>query len=279
MKRQAWIALAALAGLGAASPALAEWDNIGSIDVSYGADHDKASPDFGGPVERLQLTARGGDVQCSAIRATYGNGGGGQLFAGMLREGQPRQIDLPGKAQTVRRLDFVCRSFSHGGAKIQMDADVGQYRAQWRASPAWNQTWSRVFHWTDAGGNPNANPNPNSGWNAGNANNNANNWVLIGNAKFDGPNDRDGGSTGWAGRGITALGFKATNGDAICGPVTVRYTNDVKRSYPLNNGQPLSRDRVYQIDMPGDRKNVAGVALRCRALGNYSVTVNIYGNK
>ncbi len=267
MKRFGLLALAAVAGMGVASPAFAAWDSIGSIHVDYGNDRDTASPDFGGPVERLQLTATGGDVQCRTVRADYANGTSSQLFTGMLKQNQPRTLDVPGRAVTIRRLDFACRSFSQGGANIRMDADIGQYRAQWRASPQWASNWSRVFHWTDNTMMP---PPPPMAMNS---------WVQIGTAQFAGMSDRDGGAAGWGGRRVTALGFKAVNGDAVCGRVNVRFANGNARVFMLNNNQPMQRDRMYTIDLPGSYNSVQNLALRCHALGQGSVSINIYGNK
>ena len=118
-------------------------------------------------------------------------------------------------------------------------------------------------------------PNAGGGWNAANPND----WVLVGSARFEGLNDRDSGATGWAGRGVTALGFKAVDGDAVCAQANVRFANNTMRQYPINNRQPMTRDRLYQIDMPGDRQTVTAGGLRCHALGKYSVTINMYGNK
>jgi hypothetical protein len=267
MKRFGLLALAALAGAGVASPAFADWDNIGTIAVSYGMDHDTASPDFGGPVQSLRFTAVGGDVQCRTIRATYSNGTSSDLLNGLLRQGQARSADMPGAGRAIRRLDFVCHAFSHSGATIRMDADIGQYRAQWRASPEWSRTWSRFLHWAD------------NNMGAVSAGMSANNWVLIGSAQFNGTSDRDGGAAGQAGRGITELGFKPANGDAVCSRVNVRLASGALRPYKLNDGQPMQRDRMYKLDLPGDVRNVANVMMRCHALGKNAVTINVYGNK
>jgi hypothetical protein len=268
MKRLSLIALAAVAGMGVASPAFAAWDNIGSIHVDYGNDRDTASPDFGGPVERLQFTATGGDVQCRTIRADYANGTSSQLYTGMLREGQSRGVDVPGRAVTIRRLDFACRSFSHGGANIRMDADIGQYRQQWRSSPQWAATWSRILHWTD-----NTMPPPPPPMMSDNS------WVQIGTAKFDGMFDRDGGAAGWGGRAITELGFKPADGDAVCGRVNVRFANGNTRTFMLNDNRPMQRGRMYRIDLPGTYNSVQSLNMRCHAMGKYAVSIQIFGNK
>jgi hypothetical protein len=262
MIRTGLFALAALAGLGAASPALADWDNIGSIDVSYGNDRDTASPDFGGPVERLRFTARGGDVQCRTIRAAYGNGQSSEVFAGSLRQGQARAVDMPGSARTVTRVTFTCHAVGRGGAKLQMEADVGRYQAQWRASPSWASMWSRTMHWQNSA-----------------PSNSADSWVQIGAVHFNGGTDTDGTAAGWAGRNITTIAFKPVNGDAVCLPASVRFGNGMTQSVSINGGQRLRAGTAYKIDLPGNKADVSSVAMRCHPVGQGSVTINILGNK
>ena len=266
MTRVKMLALAGTTAIGAmiglASPALADWDNIGNIDVNYGTDRDSTSPDFGGPVERLRLTATGGDVQCSSIRADYANGGSSKLFSGTLHQGDSRNVDVPG-TRAIRRLDFTCHASSRHGAQIHMEADVGRYRDQWRASPEWARTWNKFMHWADVSVKRMTQDN----------------WVLIGSAQFEGRDDRDGGVAGWGGRSISEIGFKPTNGDAVCQSVNVRFGNNVSKSYSINGGQPMSQDHTYTLDLPGDRRNVTNLSMRCHALGQRGVTINIYGNK
>ncbi|MGH6872169.1 MAG: hypothetical protein ACREHE_11745 [Rhizomicrobium sp.] len=263
-RRITMMALATAAAIGVSGPAFADWDNIGSVHVDYGADRDTRSPDFGGPVARLSFTASGGDVQCRYIRAEYANGSASQLFAGVLHQGQARNVDVPGAQRTIKRLDFLCRSSSRRGSDIRMQADIGQYRAQWRASPEWARTWSKFMNWAD---------------NSFGRMTGADNWAFIGSANFRGRDDHDGTVAGWGGRNVTEIGFKPMNGDAVCDRVTVRFGNGVTRPYSVNNGAPMSRDHVYRIDLPGNTRNVTNLALRCHALGQYNVTINIYGNK
>ena len=149
MKRSRVAALAAVFCCGFAASAFADWARLGSVDVSYGADHDTAYTHFGGGIDRLQLDARNGDVVCRTVRATFASGMTREIFSGPLRMGQPKNIDLPGDSVHVRRLDFTCRGFSRGATGININADITTYRDEWRRSPDWNRTWSRMFHWDD----------------------------------------------------------------------------------------------------------------------------------
>ena len=50
----------------------------------------------------------------------------------------------------IRRIDFNCRSLERREpARVDIAADIGQYRADWRRSPDWDRMWSRMFNWGD----------------------------------------------------------------------------------------------------------------------------------
>jgi hypothetical protein len=144
------VILAALA-VGTAVPAFAAWDRIGSVDFSRRDTHGVQYGNFGGPVEALGLRARGSDLHCNAVTATFGNGHSQQVFRGELPEGREVKLDLPGGERRVDRLDFDCQPIDarNGSVAVSADvvADVGQYRDDWRKSPDWERTWSKVFDW------------------------------------------------------------------------------------------------------------------------------------
>jgi hypothetical protein len=147
MKRRVILPIAAVLIAGAVSPALAAWDRIGSVDFSRRDTHDAQYGNFGGSVEALALQARGSDLRCDSVTATFGNGRTRQVFRGNLPEGQNVTIDLPGRERRLSRLDFDCRPTERGRASVEIVADVGQYRDEWRRSPDWQRTWSRMFNW------------------------------------------------------------------------------------------------------------------------------------
>ena len=69
-----------------AMPAWAKWDEVGHVDVHRQGERFTRDIPLGGPVDRLQLTATGGDVLCRHVRATFGNGRSREVFHGTLRE-------------------------------------------------------------------------------------------------------------------------------------------------------------------------------------------------
>jgi hypothetical protein len=141
------LVLATVLSVGTAVPALAAWDRIGSVDFSRRDNHDTQYGNFGGSVEALALQARGADVTCRRVTATFGNGHPVEIFRGELRRGQNVSVDLPGRDRLIRRLDFDCAPNRGRTASVDIQADIGRYQAEWRRSPDWDRVWSRMFHW------------------------------------------------------------------------------------------------------------------------------------
>src|SRR5262249_4075524 len=110
----------------AASPALADFVRLGSVDVGYRMDRDTSWSRFGGHMEGLRFVAGGSDILCRNVVVTYGNGDRQNVFRGMLSERQPVDIDVRGGARRVSRIDFTCRSDRFRGGKIYVAADVGR---------------------------------------------------------------------------------------------------------------------------------------------------------
>jgi hypothetical protein len=149
MKRSAVILAAVVTA--SAVPAFAAWDRIGSVDFSTRDTRDVQYGDFGGPVEALGLRARGSAIHCDSVTATFGNGRTREVFRGELPVGREVTLDLPGGERRVERLDFECEPLDRNTGSVAISADVvaeiGQYRDDWRKSPDWEKTWSRIFDW------------------------------------------------------------------------------------------------------------------------------------
>src|SRR5882672_95379 len=147
MKTTRLVALAAVLCAGVALPASAAWDRIGSLQFSPRNDHETTYGNFGGRVESLSLRARNLPVACDDVTATFGNGMTRSVFHGVLDPRRDVTIDLPGQSRLVRRLDFNCRALAPRPAMVDISADVGRYRAEWRRSPDWDRMWARMFNW------------------------------------------------------------------------------------------------------------------------------------
>jgi len=257
MKRSRILALAAVASIGFAAPALADFVKLGTVDVGYRTDRDTKWARFGGAMEGLRLEADRSDVKCRSIVAHFADGSSQNVFSGQLVDNRPVVVDVRGGARRVRDVSFTCRSDERNGAKIYIEAEVGRYQDEWRRSPDWMLLWSRLFNWT--------NPGNNNG-------NDANYWVSLGRQTFQGRGDTDSTFTGWTGRSVEKIGLKAMNDDARCSRVRVNFGNG--SSTTLNVGR-LDQGRLQSFDLPGNNRNVKSLDMRCRGLNKFNVTIEI----
>lgn len=263
------VAVAALS-CGLTVPALAaDWVRIGSVDVSHGVDRDTAYTRFGGGVDRLRLDVRDSDVQCRSVRATFANGSSREIFKGWLRAGRSVAIEMPGERARVRKLDFTCRASARRGATISISAEVNSYRDEWRRSPDWERSWSRLFNWGPAVAPP---PHGQMGWND-------RDWVSIAMQSFEGRGDREVAVAGWRGRSVDRIALRPLNGDARCSRVTVRFNNGQARDLNVNRGMRLAQGRAQTFDLPGRDRNVRDVLLQCSPQNGRSVRIEVLARK
>jgi hypothetical protein len=239
---------------GAATPALAAWDNIGSVSVSRWNDRDVRNFDLGGPVDRLSLRAEDSDIDCRAVSATFGNGRTRRVFSGRLYRNRATEVDLPGDNRDIRRLAFRC-SANRSGGTIRIAADIGSHRGEWQRNPDFNRMWARVFNWGSAA---------------------ANNWRYAGQVSFEGRHDRESAFTGWRGRNVDSIALKPLNANARCSRVSAVFGNGRARDLNVDNGDRMRRGMFYKIDLPGDRRNLTSLNLFCRATDARRVTIQIY---
>jgi hypothetical protein len=123
MRRSSTLIVAALLASGVAIPAFAALEPVGSVDFSMRDTHDSQPVNVTG--DALTLTARGSDVMCDSVMATFGNGRTREVFRGNLPRGQSVTIDLPGRQRMVERLDFNCRPTERYRARVDVAADTG----------------------------------------------------------------------------------------------------------------------------------------------------------
>ena len=126
MRRSAAFLFAGLLASGAAIPAFAAWDPVGTVDFSVRDTHDAKLGNFKGYA--VGLTARNSDVMCERVTATFGNGRRSEIFHGQLPRGETVTIDLPGYQQSVDRVDFDCRPTEGWRARVDIAADIGRLR-------------------------------------------------------------------------------------------------------------------------------------------------------
>jgi len=254
------MSLAVSASLFSIQPAQAAWDRIGHVDIDQRRDRDRLQFNFGGPVEALQLRAEGSDIRCRSIRSTFANGRTREVFSGTLRRGRSINIDLPGNARAIRRLDFDCRSQARN-ARIYIAAEVGGYRDEWRRNPDWDRVWSRIF----GGWGPVAHPQrPHQS-----------RWEVLGMKRFEGRRDTESLFTGWRGHDVRRIALKPLDANARCTRVSVAFANGRTRALAINGGDRLRRGAMSVIDLPGNERNIRALSLSCRAENARQVTIQI----
>jgi len=264
------MALAAVLCAGAAVPAFAAWDRIGSVDFSYRNTTDVQYGNFGGRVEALSLRARSGDVMCRDVTAIFGNGESRSVFQGFLPRGRDVTLDLPGQSRMIRRLEFNCRSTDRDGARVDIAADVGRYQAEWRRSPDWDRMWSRMFHWEDRD-----NRYGNDRYVTGQLDTSG--WITLGSERFDGRGDREVAFAGLNGRDVDSIGVRPVNDDARCTTLRVHYANGGFTDIHPNG--VLREDRITALDLPGDRRDVTRIGMQCEAEHGGSVTMQVLASR
>ncbi|MBI1179917.1 MAG: hypothetical protein GC201_05115 [Alphaproteobacteria bacterium] len=290
MNRYGLVASAVVLSAGVSVPAMAAWNTIGSVNFDRHGDHERNYTDFGGPVERIELSARGEDVQCRRVTATFGNGHHRRIFNGTIRRGRPVSVDLPGNERHVRRLDFGCRSLGRHEARINIGVDAGQFFESWMRNPRWapifgsrerghehgRQAWNRDHH------------HGRQAWNRGHdrwdhrnrrGRNDQQGWVTLSRERFQGRHDREAIATGWRGRSVDRLAFRALDDDARCGRVRATFGNGHSRNLNTSDLHHMRQGKFYRVDLPGRERHVTRIHMVCHAVGDRDVTIQVYARK
>ncbi|HYM18031.1 MAG TPA: hypothetical protein VEU06_05660 [Micropepsaceae bacterium] len=275
MTRPRLAVLAAVFFSSVAVPALAAWDHLGSVNFTV-RDRDQSFGPLGGSVEALNLMARDSDVVCRDVTATLGNGQTRTVYQGVLPRGREVMIDLPGGERFVRRLDFNCRSESVRGSEVDIAADIGRFRAEWRRSPDWDRVWSRMFNWTDedrrfsendrfGGDRYIAGPVDTAG------------WINLGSRSFEGAFDREV-AFNFERRDVGSIGLRPINDDARCDSITTTFSNGGSRTFRFNPRDVLPEGQIHTIDIPG-REDIARIDMACHAEHGREVTIQVLASR
>lgn len=273
MKRAAFLMTAAVMAIGVAVPALADYVRLGSVDVGYRADLDTAYTRFGGRMEGLRFIAGRSDIYCRSIVVRFADGDTQKVFSGRLDERQAVYADLRGGMRRVDSIRFLCRSDEFRGGKIFIEGDVGRYRDDWRRDRDWDRTWSGLF----GGGDGDRRGDHRGDWNGRGGDWNRGDWVSLGTQTFQGGDDRAMTAAGWAGRRIDRIALRPIEGDVRCNRVDAHFEDGY--SARLDKNRVLQQGQMNVYDLPGYKRNVTELYLRCHAIGDYRVTIEIYAHK
>jgi len=290
MKTGYRIALAALLCAGTAAPAIAQgyndgrgargyerfdenrfdrFDYIGTVEFDRRGDRERVYGQFGGPVEALRLEARDSAVQCRNVRVTFANGRTRNVFDGRLREDRPVNVDLPGDERNVRSVTFNCRALSPRGSRVAIAADIGNNREAWMRHSDFNRLWRDRFAWGHG-------PEEGDRWDRDRRNAN---WVPLGVQRFQGRRDSDASFLGRRGQQIESIAIRPVNADARCRRITATFANGRSRDLNLRQGEYLLQNRLYQIDLPGEERNVERIDMTCQAVREPGVTVEVLASR
>lgn len=273
MQRTTVLFLAAAMAIGVSAPACADYIRLGTVDVGFRTDMDTAYTAFGGRVEGLRFTASRSNIFCRSIIVRYDNGETQKVFSGMLDEHRPVDVDVRGWARRIDNIRFVCRSDEFSGGRIFIAAEVGRYMDDWRRDRDWDRTWSGMFGMGHGPG-PGPGPGPmgdHHGWGG------PDEWVSLGTMSFEGRNDKESNFTGWGGRHVDRLALRPMDGDARCMSIVATFENGQKAK--LSNDEFMRRGEMRVFDLPGYSRNLTKVYLRCRAIGAYSVRIEVLARK
>jgi hypothetical protein len=105
-------------------------------------------------------------------------------------------------------------------------------------------------------------------------------WISLGTESFEGRNDTE--STfveGWRGRHVDRIGLRPLDADARCMRVVVTYESGRKQKLEDFLPGVMERDRLAVLDLPGHDRDISKLFLRCRALGEYRVRIEILVRK
>jgi hypothetical protein len=265
MNRTSMIFVAAAVAIGFTAPANAEFVKVGSVGVGFHTDRDAVYRDFRGRMESLSFTATRSDIYCRSIIVRYGNGDTQNVFSGRLNEHRPVVVDLRGRAPRVDSVRFVCRSQEWDGGRIFISAEVGRYRGE----------WGRDFG--HGGGMGPGGMGPGGMGPGGGMMGPGNEWISLGRESFEGRNDRESAFTGWAGHRVERIALRPLDGDARCMSIVATFENGQK--VKLADNRVLERGRMTVYDLPGYQRNIRKLYMRCRAVGDYRVVIEVLVRK
>ncbi len=230
----------------------ADWQVLGSENFQGRRDRATTVAGFRGrSVTGIALRALNDDARCMRVTATFANGQTQPLNidrGDLLGRNRIVQLDLPGGDRNVTRIDMNCHAEHGRNVTIQvMTTDTTPDRRQGNNTRFPDRGINQV------------------------------NWSMLGTKSFEGRADFASNFAGMRGDDITSIGLKPVGDDAFCSQMTATFGNGMKRNFAINTN--LVENRVFQIDMPGERRDVQQVDLNCHAQHGQRVAIEIYANK
>ena len=111
--------------IGGTRRALADWDDLGELQLHHGGERFLRDVPLNEPTERLRLTGSGDDIFCRSVSATIGDGEIREVYHGLLHREQSQDVNLAQLGQPIRRLSFQCGAQHFDTALLHITAEVG----------------------------------------------------------------------------------------------------------------------------------------------------------
>ncbi len=270
------VALATLLAAFAVAPALADWQDAGHVRFSRD-DTDASAPGLGQPVRTLSLTARGSDLYCEHVRATFESGRSADLYSGQLERDQSTRVDLPGEAHVIRQLDFRCRP-ERERASLEIAADTADRDNR----PAWDrgdQGYDGDHHDQSYGGDGRRGDDRMAPREPGGGYLTPDHWERyrqLAVQEFDREGDSRQSDIGPAGQRVEALALRPVDGDARCRRVAVATSDGHRADLAIDRYDVLRQGYIYVLDLPGDATTLTYVAMECQSLGDRDVHIEAW---
>ncbi len=223
--------------------------HIGSVDVGPSPSLAMAFSQFGKPVRRLRFTAQNDSVTCRSVQAIYEDGTSDQVFSGQLRQNQSVDADVPGRSRDLDSLSFDCRTNGKSAASIDVVADVSRFEA---VSDRGRADFGHEFWRAERRG-----------------------WRAVARAQFYGHNDRVTANAGLRARRVDRIALQPTDGDVRCMQVSATFGNGHTYALAFVKGEVLRRGHLTVLDLPGLKRDVYSVHLRCSTVGGSFATVRV----
>lgn len=122
--RKLFLLACATAGLslGAALPASADVQQLGSVNIAAGHFTHVRWARFDGPVARLRFVPENDTIECDHIDVTYHDGTTHEVFSGVMTQASTETVTFPEGDSRIAHVDFTCMARSRDGARIALSA-------------------------------------------------------------------------------------------------------------------------------------------------------------
>jgi len=103
-------------------------------------------------------------------------------------------------------------------------------------------------------------------------------WISLGTQTFEGRHDRESNFLGWGGHHVDRIAFRPIDNDAKCMSIVATFENGDK--FKIVSGEAyFRRGDMAVYDLPGRHRDITKLYMRCRALGDWRVGIEIFARR